>query len=264
MKTFAMQIYAATYWLLAVVFLYILAVLILPMLATSPDVAAFLPIILVFLGLFVAGAAATTFLPTAHRRRWLWIGLLVPPILFLLLNAPFIPFALSHPNDIAFTAIMPLLVGALVLVWAGITAFREAGEVPAPRTGPRARWLLAAIAGGTIAAFATGFVAASAGATGQAALSAAPTTTGTELAQGTKYLTTSYTMSSSDVLGLFVQNKDGAVHSFDIDTLNIHVQVPANSTIAIAIKPTGPGTLEFYCSIPGHKAAGMVGTIEVK
>jgi uncharacterized membrane protein YeaQ/YmgE (transglycosylase-associated protein family) len=124
MKTFAMKVYAATYWLLAGLFVYILAVLILPMLAKNPEVGAFLPIILGFLGVFVLGAALATFLPSAPRRRWLWLGFLVPPVLFLLLNAPFVPFALAHPTDIAFTAIMPLVVGSVVLLWAGITASR--------------------------------------------------------------------------------------------------------------------------------------------
>lgn len=263
MKTFAMKVYAATYWLLAVLFLYILVVLILPMLASSPEVGEFLPIILVFLGLFVAGAAMATFLPSAPRRRWPWIGFLIPPILFLLLNAPFVPFALGHPTDIAFTAIMPLVVGSIVLLWAGVTAYREAGPEPTPRTGARARWLVAAVAGGTAAAFVTSLVAASSGG-GGAALVAVPTVTGTEVAEGTKYLTTAYSMSASDVLGLFVENKDSSLHTFDIDSLNLHVQVPANSTVAIAIKPTGAGPLEFYCAVPGHKEAGMVGTIEVK
>lgn len=263
MKTFAMKVYGVTYWLLAALFLYILAVLILPMLNKSPEVGAFLPVILVFLGLFVLGAALATFLPSAPRRRWLWLGFLVPPVLFLLLNAPFVPFAMGHPTDIAFTAIMPLVVGSVVLLWAGITAFREAGPEPRARTGRYAPWVVAAVAGATLGAFATGYVAATGAGGGGSALAATPTTTATEVAEGTKYLTTSYEMNASDVLGLFVENKDSFAHSFDIDSLNIHVQVPANSTIAVAVKPTAAGSLEFYCAIPGHKEAGMAGTIAV-
>jgi uncharacterized cupredoxin-like copper-binding protein len=257
-----MRVYAATYWLLALLFLYILVVLILPMLAKSPEGAAFLPIILVFLGLFIGGAALATFLPSAPRRRWLWLGLLVPPVLFLLLNAPFVPFALAHPTDIAFTAIMPLVVGSLVLLGAGVTAFREAGPEVRPRTGSRAGWIVAVIAGATVGSFATAYVAATGGG-GSGTLAGTPTTTGTQVAENTKYLTSSYEMSTSEVLGLFVENKDGYAHSFDIDSLNIHVQIPANSTVAVAIKPTSAGTLEFYCAIPGHREAGMVGTITV-
>ena len=263
-RTFAMRVYAATYWLLAAIFVYILAVLILPSLDESPETRAFLPLILGFLVLFVIGAGLSTFLHSAPRRRWLWIGLLIPPVLFLLMNAPFIPYPLTHPADIAFTAILPLVVATIVLIVAGITASREAAD-PAhtPRSGIRARWSLAVVAGATIGAFATSYLAASSGG-GGAALAAAPTTTGTLVAEGTKYLTTSYAMTSSDVLGLFVENRDSFAHSFDIDALNLHVQVPANATIAVAVKPAGAGALEFYCAIPGHKEAGMVGAIAVQ
>ena len=263
-KTFAMRVYAATYWLLAVIFVYILAVLILPSLDENPETRAFLPLILGFLVLFVIGAGLATFLPSAPRRRWLWIGLLIPPVLFLLMNAPFIPYPLTHPADISFTAILPLVVATVVLVVAGITASREARD-PAhtPRSGTRARWAVAVVAGMTLGAFATGYLAATSGG-GGAALAAAPTTTGTLVAEGTKYLTPSYSMVTSDVLGLFVENRDSFAHSFDIDALDLHIQVPANATVAIAVKPAGAGTLEFYCAIPGHKEAGMVGTITVQ
>jgi hypothetical protein len=65
------------------------------------------------------------------------------------------------------------------------------------------------------------------------------------------------------VLGLFVVNKDDIGHTFDIDSLDIHVELPPNSTTAVAIKPTTPGSLEFFCRISGHREAGMVGTITV-
>lgn len=261
-RTFAMRIYAATYWLLAVIFVYILAVLILPSL--DSEIRDFLPLILGFLVLFVIGAGLSSFLPSAPRRRWLWIGLLIPPILFLLMNAPVIPYPLTHPADVAFTAILPLVVATVVLIVAGITASREAGD-PAhmPRSGARARWAVAVVAGATIGAFATGYLAATSGG-GRTALSAAPSTSGTLVAEGTKFLTTSYSISSSDVLGLFVENRDSFAHSFDIDSLNLHVQLPAGATVALAVKPTGAGSLEFYCAIPGHREAGMVGTIDVR
>jgi nitrite reductase (NO-forming) len=82
--------------------------------------------------------------------------------------------------------------------------------------------------------------------------------------ENTMFVETSLTMTNGEVLGLFVINKDGIGHTFDIDSLGIHVQLPPESTTAVAIKPTGPGRLEFYCSVPGHRDAGMVGTINVE
>jgi hypothetical protein len=262
-RSFAMQVFAATYWLLAALFVYILAVLILPELAKNPDqVGPFLPLIGGFLIVFVIGAAVATFWRSAPQRGWVWLVLIIPPVLFLLMNAPFIPYSVTHPADIGFTAVLPLLIGTIVLIWAGAVAFREARS--GVRTGgSRARVAVSIVAGVTLGAFATGYLAAGAGG-GAGTVAAAPTTSATLVAEGTKYLTTSYSIGSSDVLGMFVENKDSIAHSFDVDALNIHVQVPANSTVALAVKPTGVGTLEFYCAIPGHKAAGMAGTITIQ
>jgi uncharacterized cupredoxin-like copper-binding protein len=34
-----------------------------------------------------------------------------------------------------------------------------------------------------------------------------------------------------------------------------------SKTLAVTLKP---GTYKFYCSVPGHRQAGMEGTLEVK
>ena len=263
-RTFAMKVYAGTYWLLSLLFVYILVVLVLPAIATGPEAAPFVVLIVGFLALFVLGAALSTFWPSAPRRGALWLLLLIVPVLFLLLNAPFLVFPLTHPSDIGFTAILPLLVGTIVLVWSGVVAFREArsGSMPAGASW-RARIAIAVVAGATAGAFATGVLAAKGGG-GSGTVAGAPTVTNTLTAENTKYLTTSYSMGSSDVLGLFVENKDGFAHSFDIDALNIHVQIPANSTVAVAIKPASASPLEFYCAVPGHRDAGMAGIIQVQ
>ena len=264
-RTFAMKVYAASYWLLAAVFVYIIVVLLLPLLAENPDeVGAFLPVLVVFLAVFVIGAAIATFWRSARRRGWVWLVLLVPPVLFLLMNAPFIPYSLTHPADESFTSIVMLVAATIVLVSAGVMVFREVrAGASAEGAGRREVLAVAIVTGVTLGALATGVLAAQAGG-GTGSVAAAPTTTATLVAEGTDYLTATYSMGSSEVMGLFVENRDSFGHSFDIDALNIHVQVPANSTIALSIKPTGAGPLEFYCAIPGHKEAGMAGTIDVR
>lgn len=264
-RTFAMKVYAATYWLLAVLIVYILVVLILPALAENPEqVGPFLPLFGGFFLVFVIGAAIATFWPSARRRGWVWLALLIPPVLILLLNAPTTPYSLTHPADVGFTAVLPLVIGTIVLVWAGVAAFREVRSGSSvERTGTRERVAVSIVAGVAIGALATGFLAAGAGG-GSGSVAAAPTTTATLVAEGTKFLPTNYSMGASDILGLFVENRDSFAHSFDVDALNVHVQVPANSTVALSIKPTGEGPLEFYCAIPGHKDAGMVGNVDVR
>ncbi len=92
----------------------------------------------------------------------------------------------------------------------------------------------------------------------------APTVTGVITAENGKFVDTSLKLKGGEVLGLFVINADGIAHAFDVDSLGIHVQLPADSTTALAIKPTAPGRLEFYCSVPGHLDAGMAGTIDIE
>jgi uncharacterized cupredoxin-like copper-binding protein len=274
-----MRLYAASYGVLTLSFAYLLFFVLLPGAAADPTLASFVPILAVFLALFAICGALAGYLPSAPRRRKFWLIALLPAVAFLAMNAPYLPYAATHPTDNAFPGTFPLIVWSVVVVIAGVTAFREIGaaRAAAARTGTgtdagmlggpvRARmiWAVAILAGITLGAAVTGYIAASqGGGSGSAALTSAPTTSETLVAQGTRYLTTKYTLTSGDVLGLFVENKDSTAHSFDIDALGIHLQVPANSTIAVAVKPTGPGPLTFYCAIPGHREAGMVGTIDV-
>src|SRR3990170_1407742 len=202
-RTFAMRVYAATYWVLTLSFLYILVAALGPAVSEDPELAAIMPVLVVFLGLFVVAAATT-----ACRE----------------------------------------------MVAGGAAAWGSA----------RTRWAIGIAAAVTVGASVTGYVGAAHGDGGGAAIAAAPTTSATLVAEGTKFLTTSYSMSSSDVLGLFVENRDSSAHSFDIDALDIHVQVPPGATVALAVKPAKAGPIEFTCAIPGHREAGMVGTIDVR
>lgn len=189
---------------------------------------------------------------------------LVPPILFLLMNAPFIPFALTHPTDVSgFTAILPLVVGTIVLAIAGWRAFREA-RTTAAVTSPARRTVLALTATGAAAfgALVTSFLTGIGGSTGGSVAEA--TTTTTVEAKDTKFGPTALAARAGETLGIVLINRDSFPHSFDIDALNIHVQLPANSTSVAAIAPITAGSLEFYCGVPGHKEAGMVGTIGVE
>jgi plastocyanin len=113
-----------------------------------------------------------------------------------------------------------------------------------------------------VGAAATSILAGGASAEG-VGISEAPTQTGLLTAEKTAFLGTGLRMDSGEVLGLFVTNRDDVAHTFDIESLDIQVDLPAHSTTAVSIRPTGPGTLEFFCAVPGHREAGMVGTIEV-
>jgi uncharacterized cupredoxin-like copper-binding protein len=67
-----------------------------------------------------------------------------------------------------------------------------------------------------------------------------------------------------ETVALRFVNSHGAPHSFDIDELNVHVPVVAGQQGLIMFKPSQPGSYTFYCGIPGHREAGMVGTLIVE
>ncbi|HSJ50140.1 MAG TPA: multicopper oxidase domain-containing protein, partial [Actinomycetota bacterium] len=59
-----------------------------------------------------------------------------------------------------------------------------------------------------------------------------------------------------------ITNLDAFDHDFTIDELGQYVPFGANETVEVTFD-AGPGTYTFYCSIPGHREAGMEGTITV-
>ena len=62
----------------------------------------------------------------------------------------------------------------------------------------------------------------------------------------------------------FTLPNDGAApHNFSIDELGISVDIAPGATEETVINAP-PGTYEYYCNIPGHKEAGMVGTLIVE
>jgi nitrite reductase (NO-forming) len=61
---------------------------------------------------------------------------------------------------------------------------------------------------------------------------------------------------------LTVVNLDAFEHDFTIDELGVHLVMAANETVE-GVFEAGPGTYTFYCSVPGHREAGMEGTLTV-
>lgn len=60
-------------------------------------------------------------------------------------------------------------------------------------------------------------------------------------------------------------NKGTLEHDFTIDSLGVKLLAPVGQSPSAKSDKTVPaGTYEFYCSVAGHKEAGMTGTIVVK
>jgi plastocyanin len=60
-----------------------------------------------------------------------------------------------------------------------------------------------------------------------------------------------------------LSNEGVAPHNFSIDELGIDVDVqPGDEAVVLINAPAGE--YKFYCNVPGHEAAGMVGTLTVE
>ncbi len=48
------------------------------------------------------------------------------------------------------------------------------------------------------------------------------------------------------------------------EEMDVHVAAPTDQSNTIEFTPTTPGEYEYYCTVAGHKEAGMVGTLVVQ
>jgi nitrite reductase (NO-forming) len=72
------------------------------------------------------------------------------------------------------------------------------------------------------------------------------------------------TIAANTDVAVSLPNQGAAVHNFNVDALNIHSgDVQPGQTGSVTIN-AAPGDYQYYCSIPGHKEAGMIGTLHVQ
>jgi plastocyanin len=262
MRTAAMMIVTAGCAAMAAGWAYFLIALVLP--ASDAALASFLiPLSVTFIAIFGVLGALSASWTGARSRAGFWLAAAVVGLLAVLINAPFIPVALANPADTnSFIVTIVVVAAGAAISIGGIAAFFDVrrGRPTWSRNG-RSGLATIAVVAAVVGASATSVLAGSSAGGGRVA--ATPTVTGLITAEDTRFSGPSVSANTGDVLGLFVINKDTTGHSFDIDSLGIHVQLAPNSTTAVAVTPTGPGAVEFYCSVPSHRGAGMVGTIAV-
>jgi plastocyanin len=54
------------------------------------------------------------------------------------------------------------------------------------------------------------------------------------------------------------------LHDFTIDELDAHVAAGGGDTAEGGLSAAEPGSYTYYCSVPGHRNAGMEGTLTVE
>jgi hypothetical protein len=200
----------------------------------------------------------------ARRRAWFWlvpVFLIVP---FEAFNAQDLPYDLARPaNTAPFLITVVFIAGSVAIIAGGIAAFLEVrrGRPIWNRSGRAGALSTVAIGialGAGTTALLVGLVP-----TGGPGGTKTPTMTGVITIEDLRFVGGSLQMKDGEVLGLIITNPEDVPHSFDIDSLDIHVQVTPKSTTAVVIQPSAPGQLVFYCSVHGHRSAGMAGTITV-
>ena len=266
-RTFAMTVAGAGCWVMVAGVAYFLAYLILVYAPASGAVRMAQNLTPIFTSVgAIFGVIGTLSLvwAGARRRAWFWLIPVILVVLFEAFNAQHIPYDLARPaNTDAFLITVVTLTGSIATIGGGIVAFLEVrrGRPVWTRAG-RAGELSVLIIGIALGAATTALLVDLVP-TGGPGGTKTPTTTGVVTIEDLRFVG-SPRMKDGDVLGLVITNPENVPHSFDIDSLDIHVQIAPESTTAVAIQPSGPGQLVFYCSVFGHRTAGMAGTITVE
>ncbi len=178
------------------------------------------------------------------------VVLAVLAVLFIAMNAPFIIPTLAVPASVIdFVSTAWILLAAITAVVAGIMAFRSRGAAtPAARTFQRV------VAGVALLALVIAIVAMA-------------TYDGAVQQQGDIEVTTEEIEfrpdefeADSGTVAVFVTNNDPTYHTFTIDELDVHLDIPADTTARIEFEAEA-GEYRFYC-VPHEQ--DMEGTLTVQ
>lgn len=86
----------------------------------------------------------------------------------------------------------------------------------------------------------------------------------TVTSEGLKFAPSELKVKEGDKVRLTYKNTKGS-HNFVIDEFKVQTEViNAGQDISVEFVANKKGSFEFYCGVPGHKAAGMKGTLIVE
>ena len=204
---------------------------------------------------------------------WRWAPLLgaLWSILVLAAFGPFMIYDLTHPavfDHFALAVPGVAFLVATVVAGIGATVQHERSRrrpTPTAESYQAPRWLLAflgALTGLSLGALLVASLAAgtSAGGVSAEALAKLPALT----TLPTAFDRTELRAKVGETVALRLENQDTQSHSFDIDEFTVHALLPAGATSLALFTPSTPGSYTFYCGLPGHREAGMVGTLVVE
>jgi uncharacterized cupredoxin-like copper-binding protein len=81
---------------------------------------------------------------------------------------------------------------------------------------------------------------------------------------GMSYDPDSFTIAAGEDHEVTVDNTDGQWHTFTIDDLDVDLEVEPGESDSVTLNVPDAGEYEFYCTVPGHRESGQVGTLTVE
>jgi plastocyanin len=72
------------------------------------------------------------------------------------------------------------------------------------------------------------------------------------------------TIEAGEDIAIVLTNDNTLLHDFTVDGLDAHVAADAGDTEEGGLRADEPGRYTFYCTVEGHRAAGMEGTLVVE
>jgi plastocyanin len=72
------------------------------------------------------------------------------------------------------------------------------------------------------------------------------------------------TIEGDDGFNLTLVNEGRLLHDITIPELNIQLVASAGETVSTGVAEAPPGEYRFFCSVPGHADAGMVGVLVIE
>jgi nitrite reductase (NO-forming) len=174
-------------------------------------------------------------------------------------------YGLSNPSDTVVFALhvvwLPvMLIACLAGLAATVQNYRSApAEQRAPRWLPYALTAVAALCSGAILVALIPQPGAAAALSAET-LASLPALRSNQM----RFDQAKIRAQVGETVALRLDNADSMPHSFDLDAFNVHVPMQNGKPGLALFKATKAGTYTFYCSIPGHREAGMVGTLIVE
>ena len=210
--------------------------------------------------------ALTLVIAVLCASRWRWAPLLAVLWSVASINPGLEPYtySLTHPAETsAFVVTLVGLALSIIIVVAGVAVTLSGERQGAEGSAPR--WLHGFLLG--IAAFVIGasLVAAIPTSDATAGVSAEALAQLPALVSGRNRFDQSELRTKvGQTVALRLENGDSETHYFDIDEMNVHVPMPAGKPALALFGASAPGSYTFYCHVPGHREAGMVGTLVVE